>query len=82
MESVNTRSPGTAGTREVVFEVTGMTCGSCVARVENVLAGEDGVEGAVVDLASKRARVSLAAEASTDRLIEAVEGAGYHMSPL
>lgn len=52
MEAVTTQSPGDAGDRDVVFKVSGMTCGSCAARIEQVLVGHDGVVGAVVDLAS------------------------------
>jgi cation transport ATPase len=40
--------------------VRGMTCASCVGRVERALRGVDGVEGATVNLATDGCRVSLA----------------------
>ena len=76
------RSARRGDSQEALFEVTGMSCGSCVARIEEVLAGQSGVKDAKVDLASGQARVSLTASASTDTIIEAVTEAGYTMTPL
>jgi copper chaperone CopZ len=53
-----------------------------VARVEQVLAGQEGVDGAVVDLASSQARVTLTSAASTDTIVEAVTKVGYTISLL
>ena len=80
MKSVTTQSPGATDNREAVFNVTGMSCGSCAARIEQVLARQDGVDGAVVDLASNQARVTLTPQASEDRIVRAVAAAGYTMS--
>ncbi len=63
------------------FNVTGMSCGSCVARIEQVLAGQDGVDDASVDLESGEARVGVSSAASIDDLIAAVAEAGYTMTP-
>ena len=82
MEAMTTQASGGAESRDVLFEVTGMTCGSCVARVEQVLVGQDGVEGAVVDLTSNRARVTLTPAGSTERITEAVAEIGYTMSAI
>ena len=41
------------------FAVEGMTCGSCAARVQRVLAKADGVAAAEVNLATGRAHVTL-----------------------
>ena len=76
------RSARRGDSQEALFEVTGMSCGSCVARIEEVLAGQSGVKDAKVDLASGQARVSLTPSASTDTIIEAVTEAGYTMTPL
>ena len=76
---VTTQQPRAAA-REVVFEVGGMTCASCVGRVEQILADQDGVIAASVDLAANRARVRLTPDASTERIVEAVGAAGYTMS--
>ena len=65
-------------TQEVSFGVTGMTCASCVRRVERALSRTPGVERAAVNLASERATVGII-PGMTDRaaLIRAVEAAGY-----
>jgi len=59
------------------LEITGMTCASCVRRVERALAGVPGVTAATVNLAAESADVTLAAQAGADALIAAVEDAGY-----
>ncbi len=76
------RSPRDGGGREIQFEITGMTCGSCVARIEGILTDQTGVDGAKVDLASGRARVTVTPAASTEGMVAAVTEAGYTMSPL
>ena len=58
------------------LEVEGMTCASCVGRVERALLAVPGVASASVNLATERAQVSGAAEAGA--LIAAIEGVGYH----
>ena len=80
MEAVTTQSPGDMDNRDVVFAVTGMTCGSCAARIEQVLVGQEGVDGAVVDLASNQARLRLTSAASVEGITRAVAAAGYTMS--
>ncbi len=70
----------TTGTspREVSFGVTGMTCASCVRRIEKALIRVEGVREANVNLATERARVLYdPGAASLDRLKAAVEKAGY-----
>src|SRR5256712_3403482 len=62
--------------RELV--VTGMTCASCVASVEDALRGIAGVRSADVNLATERARVELdPARAPDSSLVRRVGGAGY-----
>src|SRR5947209_9446405 len=60
--------------RELV--VTGMTCASCVASVEDALRGVSGVRDADVNLATERARVEVDG-ADDAALVRAVERAGY-----
>lgn len=62
--------------RIIDLDIEGMTCASCVTRVEKRLNRIDGVE-AQVNLATERARVAVPAGVETERLIEAVEAAGY-----
>ncbi|MDE0139271.1 MAG: heavy metal-associated domain-containing protein [bacterium] len=69
-----------ADATEVVFDVSGMTCGSCAARIEEVLVDQVGVEGAAVDVASNRATVVLAAPGTVDGLTAAVERIGYGLT--
>jgi Cu+-exporting ATPase len=61
---------------ETALAIEGMTCASCVRRVERGLAKVDGVEQVAVNLATERAVV--AGAASPASLLAAVERAGYH----
>jgi len=61
----------------VALSVTGMTCGSCVGRVEKALKAVPGVSNATVNLATERAQISAAGETSPEALIQAVARAGY-----
>ena len=73
-------SPATAtgGTSEVSLPITGMTCASCVRRVEKALAKVEGVQEATVNLATEKARVRYdPSVVAPERLSQAVEKAGY-----
>jgi cation-transporting ATPase V len=60
------------------FDVSGMTCGSCAARVQRTLSREPGVTDALVNYATGRATVELEPGTLDDeRLIAAVRKAGY-----
>ncbi|MEI7907496.1 MAG: heavy metal translocating P-type ATPase, partial [Bacteroidota bacterium] len=60
--------------------VEGMTCASCVARVEKVLARIDGVEKATVNLATEKATIQFKPSVATaEQLAKAVEEAGYKL---
>ncbi|MBU9123684.1 heavy metal translocating P-type ATPase [Burkholderia multivorans] len=73
-------SPGAAAT--VLLDIDGMTCASCVSRVEEALAKVPGVTHASVNLATERATVEASADVSAARLVEAVEQAGYQATPI
>ena len=60
--------------------IEGMTCASCVARVERALAAVPGVATATVNLATERATVTGTADPAA--LVAAIEGAGYDARPL
>src|SRR5919109_1091564 len=49
--------PPAAALAEVTFPVTGMTCASCVRRIEKALGKVEGVREARVNLATEKARV-------------------------
>jgi Cu+-exporting ATPase len=63
-------------THEVRIGVAGMTCASCVARVERAIAREPGVETAAVNLAAETAVVHFE-RAEIPRLLALVRAAGY-----
>ncbi|WP_323007487.1 heavy metal translocating P-type ATPase [Pseudorhodobacter sp.] len=68
------------GTREdrLVLAVEGMTCASCVGRVERGLAALPGVTDAQVNLALERAEVRfLAGSQTADSVISAISALGY-----
>lgn len=71
--SVPAKAAGSTGVTELSIE--GMTCASCVGRVERALKDVPGVTKAVVNLATERATVQGSAEAPT--LIAAIASAGY-----
>ena len=62
--------------RTINLAVEGMTCASCVARVEKKLSKLDGVS-ASVNLATESARVTAPVAVSDDDLLAAVARAGY-----
>ena len=71
--SVPEKSTGSAGPTELSIE--GMTCASCVGRVERALKAIPGVTEAVVNLATERATIHGTADAAS--LITAIQDAGY-----
>ncbi|MEO8540926.1 MAG: heavy metal translocating P-type ATPase, partial [bacterium] len=65
----------------VTLDITGMTCASCVRRVERALAKVPGVETASVNLAAETVRVTFAEAVEFDTLAAAVQKAGYVATP-
>jgi Cu+-exporting ATPase len=63
------------------FRVEGMTCASCVKRVEKALAGVPGVDSVRVNLATEEATVSSSGVAD-GALAEALTARGYHLVPM
>ena len=61
------------------IRVEGMTCASCVARVERVLSRAEGVEAAAVNLATERATIRARGLSDGD-LIARIEKAGFGAS--
>ena len=65
-------------TEEALLPIEGMTCASCVRRVEKALAKLPGVESAAVNLATEQATVRFnPAMVGRDEFRQAVERAGY-----
>ncbi|WP_163165078.1 heavy metal translocating P-type ATPase [Arthrobacter sp. Alg241-R88] len=63
-------------TRVVELDIEGMTCASCVNRVEKKLGKLDGVQ-ALVNLPLESAHVTVPAGITDEQLVETVNGAGY-----
>ncbi len=61
----------------LALDIEGMTCASCVNRIERYLGRVEGVESASVNLATERATVVASAEVTAERLLAAVDAAGY-----
>lgn len=61
----------------VDIPVLGMTCASCVGRVEKAIRAVPGVAGASVNLAAERARVELSDPQQAEAVVEAIRSAGY-----
>ncbi|SIT23058.1 Au+-exporting ATPase [Gemmobacter megaterium] len=60
-----------------VLDIEGMTCASCVGRVERALLAVPGVAEANVNLATEKAEVRLSSPVSRADLVKVIEGAGY-----
>jgi Cu+-exporting ATPase len=66
-----------SATHLIKLPIEGMTCASCVTRVEKALKKVPGVSSAEVNLATESASVILADGAPPEALVEAVRKAGY-----
>ncbi|MBF3156245.1 copper ion binding protein, partial [Pseudomonas aeruginosa] len=63
--------------RSLELSIEGMTCASCVGRVERALKKVPGVREVSVNLASERAHLELLGAVDSQALLQAVEQAGY-----
>ncbi|WP_427927696.1 heavy metal translocating P-type ATPase [Acinetobacter guillouiae] len=59
------------------FQIKGMSCASCVSRIETALKKVDGVTQASVNLATERADITSNISIDRQALINAIEHAGY-----
>lgn len=76
---MNTVAENLKADTELTFDIEGMTCASCVARVEKALQAVPGVIAATVNLATEKASVKATADVSMATLTGAVEKAGYEV---
>ncbi len=67
----------TTAPRTLEYEVEGMTCGSCAARVQKTLGKQPGVTDAAVNFATGKARIQLDGDVRVEDLQGAVERIGY-----
>lgn len=75
---MNIQAPqnATADLGRIVIDVEGMTCASCVGRVERALQAVPGVKTAAVNLATERAEI-IGPDLDRSALVKAIEDAGY-----
>ncbi len=66
--------------RELNLPIEGMSCASCVGRVERALSALPGVQAVSVNLASESARVVGDSSMSAQQLTGAVKNAGYEVA--
>ena len=66
--------------QSIELSIDGMTCASCVGRVERALAKVPGVKSVSVNLANERAHLELLGQVDPQTLIAAVDKAGYSAS--
>ncbi len=59
------------------FGIEGMSCASCVLRVEKAIAAVPGVASATVNLATERATVTYSEPVPTEAVLQAIAKAGY-----
>ncbi|MBX4872510.1 copper-translocating P-type ATPase [Rhizobium bangladeshense] len=59
------------------FGIEGMSCASCVARVERAIKAVQGVDAASVNLATERATVTFKDTVNAAAVLQAIESAGY-----
>ncbi|HYI43882.1 MAG TPA: heavy metal translocating P-type ATPase [Actinomycetota bacterium] len=78
--TIEEKSPATSPTTRS-FDVRGMHCGACAARVQKALNAHPGVVEAGVNLATERATVTAPTEISNDALKAAVASTGYELLP-
>ncbi|MFP5479262.1 MAG: heavy metal translocating P-type ATPase [Alphaproteobacteria bacterium] len=64
-------------TRHDSLGITGMTCASCVARVEKAIARVPGVASASVNLATERADIRYDGAPVREAVVAAIRGTGY-----
>lgn len=66
----------------LTLAISGMTCASCVSRVERALKAVPGVADASVNLATERAEVTLSQAVKSEALLAAVDAAGFSAKPV
>ncbi|MGO2278104.1 MAG: cation transporter, partial [Pseudomonadales bacterium] len=78
MKTINTETP----THQEVLSIEGMSCASCVGRIEKQLKKIEHVENAEVNLATEQATIYASQPLDVTQLNTAVERAGYKVTPI
>ena len=75
-------APNSVQPIEIILPIEGMTCASCVNRIERFLNKTPGVSTAAVNLATEKATILVDPSlVGRDELVKAVEAAGYDVRP-
>lgn len=70
-------------TKEAIFKVEGMTCGTCPLTIKTALKRLDGVVKANVSYEDKEAKVSYEeGKVTVDEIVRTIENAGFKAIPL
>jgi heavy metal translocating P-type ATPase len=75
--SIATMASSAGATAQLDIPVEGMSCASCVGRVERAIAAVDGVDNVAVNLATQRAHLTVGAKVDTGAINAAIRKAGY-----
>ncbi len=76
--AIDTQEPVKPAPQTVDFQITGMHCAACAARVERAVGALPGVDSAVVNLLQENLRVAFAPGAAhAEQIIGAVRGLGF-----
>jgi len=82
METTTGSPAATSTSAEIELPISGMTCASCVNRIERFLKKTDGVETASVNLATEVATIRYRADVTgRAELAGAIQAAGYDLKP-
>ena len=74
---MNTATAPSSALNDVTLQVSGMSCASCVRRVEKALQAVPGVQAASVNLATEKASVKVLPNVRAAALTAALDKAGY-----
>ncbi len=78
--SVKPNENGISSESSQVIPIAGMTCASCVGRVEKSIAAVEGVRSVHVNLATEQATITAAGPIDRAAIARAVEAAGYRLA--
>ena len=70
-------SPNASTSQTLGIPISGMTCASCVGRVEKAIRTVEGVQSVAVNLATERAQVTAAPGTKPEAVLNAIRNAGY-----
>lgn len=65
-----------------IYHIGGMSCGGCVATVQQKLSGADGVTSVILDLAKKEANITSSKPLNVEMLQQALNHTNYTIAEL